>query len=272
MEITGCLPSGRPRPKAFLFDFDGTISTLRHGWEGIMEPLMLEMICGSTPPGEALKREVGEYIDSSTGIQTIHQMQWLAQAVKRHGLNPGASEDPWWYKAEYNRRLMIPVERRRQSILSGEVPRSRFLVRGSAEFLAAIKRSGAAIYVASGTDQQDVMREARALGVEGCFTEIAGALPGSMDCSKEAVLRRLMEVNFLRGPEIAVFGDGRVEIELGREAGAVTVGVASDEEKLCGVNPVKRKKLLGAGAHAIIGDFTQAQEIFSWLGLQDIRL
>ena len=27
-----------------LFDFDGTISTLRCGWEKVMKPLMLEMI------------------------------------------------------------------------------------------------------------------------------------------------------------------------------------------------------------------------------------
>ena len=33
--------------KAVLFDFDGTISTLRHGWEQTMESLMLEMIAGS---------------------------------------------------------------------------------------------------------------------------------------------------------------------------------------------------------------------------------
>ena len=28
-----------------LFDFDGTISVIRRGWETIMIPMMLEMIC-----------------------------------------------------------------------------------------------------------------------------------------------------------------------------------------------------------------------------------
>lgn len=32
--------------RAVLFDFDGTISTLRCGWESVMKPLMLEMISG----------------------------------------------------------------------------------------------------------------------------------------------------------------------------------------------------------------------------------
>lgn len=47
MEILSNLESERPKLKVTLFDFDGTISTLRCGWEDIMEPLMLEIISGS---------------------------------------------------------------------------------------------------------------------------------------------------------------------------------------------------------------------------------
>ena len=41
-------PEKRPGGKirAAIFDFDGTFSTLRHGWERVMGPLMLEMISG----------------------------------------------------------------------------------------------------------------------------------------------------------------------------------------------------------------------------------
>ena len=65
-------------------------------------------------------------------------------------------------------------------------------------------------------------------------------------CSKEAVFRRLLVEKNLTGPELAVLGDGKVEIALGREAGALTIGVASDEDKREGVNPVKRYVLLYA--------------------------
>ncbi len=51
-------------------------------------------------------------------------------------------------------------------------------------------------------------------------------------------------------------GDGRVEIELGRRADAVTLGVASDEEKKSGLfHPGKFEKLKKAGADFIIPDF-----------------
>jgi len=64
-----------------------------------------------------------------------------------------------------------------------------------------------------------------------------------------------------------VAGDGKVEIALGKEAGTITLGVASCEDKLYGINPAKRKRLIRAGAHAITGDFTCTGEIMVWLGL-----
>lgn len=267
MEILVKLPKKRSRLKVALFDFDGTVSTLRHGWEGIMELLMLEMIACNAMADEELVSEVRKYIDQSTGIQTYYQMKWLADAVKRHGRNPGASDDPWWYKAEYNRRLMEPVEKRKETILSGQKSNADFLMKGSEEFLKALVEKGIEIYVASGTDDPDVKKEAEVLGLSRYFKEIAGAPLGKADCSKEAVLRRLVEDNGLMGPEVVVIGDGKVEIALGREVGAITLGVASDEDKLCGINPVKRERLVKAGAHAIVGDFENRYEILDWLGL-----
>lgn len=261
------LSKDRPRLKVALFDFDGTLSTLRYGWERIMEPLMIEMIAGETPADEALVREVREYINESVGIQTIYQMQWLVAAVQRHGRNPGMPSDPWWYKNEYNKRLMNPVAKRTASIQAGAKRREAFLVKDSEAFLKALRGAGVAIFVASGTDHPDVTREAAVLGLDGYFTEIAGAPVGRADCSKEAVLKKLVAQHHLEGPEVIVIGDGKVEIALGRAVGAITLGVASDEDKLEGVNPAKRERLIRAGAHAIVGDYQELETIFQWLQL-----
>ena len=267
MEIIIKLKDARPALKAVLFDFDGTISTLRQGWEKIMEPMMLDMIAGSSEPEPELIGEVKDYIDQSTGIQTIHQMQWLAEAVKRHGRNPGMPDDPWWYKSEYNRRLMVPVGERIKSIESGAKKTGDFLICGSLDFIPALKEKGVKIYVASGTDDADVKAEAEILGVRQYFDEVRGAPAGKAACSKEAVLRKLIETKRFEGGGLAVIGDGKVEIALGREFGAVTLGLATDEEKRCGINETKRARLIKAGAHAISGDFLSKDEIMSWLGL-----
>lgn len=257
------LPANRPSIRAVVFDFDGTISTLRQGWEQIMAPLMVEMIAGSSMPTPELCREVDAYIDHSTGIQTIHQMVWLAETVARYGLNP-VLHDAWWYKAEYNRRLLEPVLARVTAI-AGDA--DAFTIAGSREFLVALRAEDIALYVASGTDHPDVVREVHALGLADYFVEIAGAPVGAMDCSKEAVLRRLVQDAGLRGTEVAVIGDGRVEIALGREVGAITLGLATDEVRRHGVNPVKYTRLARAGAHAITGDFLARAEILQWLGI-----
>lgn len=265
MEIISALPGSMPRLKAALFDFDGTISTLRRGWEGVMMPMMLEMIAGSTAVDKELICEVERFVDQSTGIQTIFQMKWLRDKVKLYGRNPGASENPWWYKEEYNRRLMKSVENRKAGVTQGKQQRKDYMIRGSEEFLEMLLQNGIEMYVASGTDHPDVLQEVETLGLTKYFTEITGAPLGKDDCSKEAVLRKLTKEHRLAGYEVVVIGDGKVEISLGREVGARTLGVASDEEKLYGVNPTKRERLIKAGAHAITGDFGNIGEILDWL-------
>ena len=83
--------------KYALIDFDGTISVIRQGWEDVMIPLMIEMICDGNPPTLEIEKEVRDYVDYSTGILTIKQMEWLAEAVRRHGIakNP---KSPYEYK------------------------------------------------------------------------------------------------------------------------------------------------------------------------------
>jgi phosphoglycolate phosphatase-like HAD superfamily hydrolase len=251
--------------RAVLFDFDGTVSTLRCGWERVMRPLMLETISGGAWDA-ALEREVDAYIDESTGIQTIHQMKWLAQRAKKE--NPAAIEDPWWYKGEYNRRLMAEVSKRVEALKAGAESPDRFLIAGSARFLNALRARGVKLYVASGTDHPDVVKEAGALGLADAFTLIAGAPVGSENCSKEAVIEKLISDEGLTGDDFCVVGDGKVEIRLGKEAGARTMGMATDEEALSGVNPVKRARLIKAGADAVTGDFTNLNELLTFLGLE----
>ena len=264
MEIIKHETSRKP-VRAVLFDFDGTISTLRCGWEAVMKPLMLEMISGGKPYDKALEEEVETYISESTGIQTIHQMKWLANTVHERGNNPDASDDPWWYKAEYNRRLMENISDRIQRVTSLEACASEYLIRGSEAFLQALCERGVRLYVASGTDHPDVCAEAEALGVGKYFTLIAGAPVGEENCSKEKVMAQLLGSENLHGDEVAVIGDGKVEIRLGCEAGARTIGLATNERE-GGVDAVKSARLIKAGADVIVGDFTEMDELLSFLG------
>ena len=63
--VTPTIHLGRVRHA--LFDFDGTISVIRRGWENIMIPMMVEMICDGQPSTPEIEAEVADYVDRSTG-------------------------------------------------------------------------------------------------------------------------------------------------------------------------------------------------------------
>jgi phosphoglycolate phosphatase-like HAD superfamily hydrolase len=249
-----------------LFDFDGTISTIREGWERVMTPLMIEMIAGDEgDPHGTIRQEVERYVDESTGLQTILQMDWLAKAVARHrGADKALSAER--YKAIYNERLLHSVRERLARLERGEAAREELMIVGAEPFLRALGERGVRLYVASGTDVEDVRREATALGVAHYFQGgIFGAVGASRQCSKAAVIRDILTSHKLEGPELLVVGDGPVEIREGKARGAVTLGVASDEVSRRGLNPRKRERLIHAGADILIPDFTVGEALLAIL-------
>ena len=147
--------------KQAIFDFDGTISILREGWEKIMEPVMIESICGSHEPAQEIVEHVRRFINETTGIQTILQMEGLVGMVKEYGLVPEKDIlDAWGYKKIYNDRLMVPVRKRIQQLQSGEKSVEDFTLRGALDFCRKLHVKGVTMYLASVTDRSDVQNEA----------------------------------------------------------------------------------------------------------------
>ncbi|MBA7690203.1 Ribokinase [subsurface metagenome] len=123
------IPFGRI--KHAVFDNDGTISTLRQGWEEIMAPVMVKAILGDKyeTADETLyhkvRNRVADYIDKSTGIQTIIQMEALVEMVKEFGMLPGTC----WFTISASalfRAPAIPSSRARSvsSVRSLKKPKS----------------------------------------------------------------------------------------------------------------------------------------------------
>jgi phosphoglycolate phosphatase-like HAD superfamily hydrolase len=136
--------------------------------------------------------------------------------------------------------------------------------------IAAAKGAATArviLYLASGTDQADVIEEAQALGYAHYFGDrIFGAVADSDTDAKKAVLERLSEVHGLSGRQFAMFGDGPLEIRETRKRGGVSVGIASDEEAAAGVNLAKRTRLIRAGADLIMADYSSLESLLRLLG------
>jgi bifunctional ADP-heptose synthase (sugar kinase/adenylyltransferase)/phosphoglycolate phosphatase-like HAD superfamily hydrolase len=259
--------------KHAVFDNDGTISTLRQGWEQIMAPVMIKAILGdkyqtvSETLYNRVKNHVLEYIDKSTGIQTILQMEALVEMVKELGLVPADKIlDKFVYKEIYNDALMQLVNQRIEKLKRGELDVSDYTIKGGVAFLKALQNRGLKLYLASGTDHQDVVAESKVLGYAELFDgRIYGAIGDVTTCSKKMVIERIMTENRLEGPELAVFGDGPVELRECRKREGIAVGVASDEIRRHGLNIEKRTRLVKAGAHIIVPDFSGQEQILKVL-------
>jgi len=266
-----------PLPKANIkhavFDHDGTVSTLRQGWEQVMAPVMIRAILGDKykTADETLyhkvRNRVLDYIDQSTGIQTIVQMEALVEMVREFGHVPGHEiRDKFGYKEIYNDALMELVNKRVEKFKHGELDIHDYTIKGALEFLEALRKRGIRLYLASGTDCDDVVAESRALGYAELFDGgIYGSLGDVAKYSKKMVIEKIMTENDLQGQELAVFGDGPVEIRECRKRDGIAVGIATDEIRRHGLNPEKRTRLVKAGAHIIVPDFSQLDKLIKLL-------
>ncbi len=267
IEVVSALPRQR-RFTHVIFDHDGTLSTLRQGWEEIMEPMMVRCILGDGDADESLYDHVvaavRDYIDRTTGIQTLVQMVGLVQLVRRFRCVPEQEIlDASGYKSLYNAELLAMVRGRIARIEKGELAIEDFTIKMAREALEALRARGAELYLASGTDQEDLERESAILGYRALFGgRIYGAVGDVTKEAKRLVLERILADIGDEAPERTLaFGDGPVEIRETHKKGGYTIGVASDEVRRYGLNAGKRRRLIEAGADLVIPDFCQINRL-----------
>jgi phosphoglycolate phosphatase len=253
--------AGAVSARVVLFDFDGTLSLIRSGWEQVMIPMMVATLAGlgTGESEQQLATVVEEYVARLTGEQTIYQMIELARQVELRGGKPLTAQE---YKRNYQEALMARIRYRRESLRRGEASPDDYLVPGARDFLKALRNRGLTLYCASGTDQIYTREEAHLLQIAEYFDGgIYGALEDYESFSKEILIRRLISTAGYRGEELLGFGDGYVEIKNVKDAGGLAVGVATDEPQCKLVNEWKRNRLVEVGADFIVPNFLAREQI-----------
>jgi len=258
-------PEGR-RFRFVFFDFDGTVSLLREGWQDVMIPMMVEVldpIATDLARDELVRLMTGD-VEETTGMPTIYQMMRLAERVAEFGGEPQA---PKAYKTEYVRRLLAHIDGRRSALATGDVQPDAMLLAGARPFLEALAHRDLVLCLTSGTDEPYVLEEARLLDVARYFEpHIYGARDDYEASSKSAVIVRMLAENQIPGRELLVFGDGFAEITGCKAVGGYAVAVASDEVAGGGrINEWKRDRLTRAGGDMVIADFTCHEELVELL-------
>lgn len=245
-------------PKVALFDFDGTLSLIRSGWQEVMIPMMIEILreTGTSETPAELRAVVESYVWRLTGKETVYQMFALAEEIAKRGGRPLEALE---YKREYLRRLEIHIASRSNGLRDGSIAPDEMLVPGSRQILEALSARGVRIYLASGTDHEDVVNEAHLLGIAPFFEGRIYGARDDMSFSKAKIVREILAGAICEPHELLGFGDGYVEIEEVKRAGGYAVGIATDEPACIVIDEWKRKRLLDVGADMIVPNFLDPQ-------------
>lgn len=255
----------RPGITHAVFDFDGTLSLIRHGWPDIMLGMFLEMLPASVgEDSSALRTELMDEMLSFNGKQTIHQMVAFAERVRRRGSQP---REPQCYLAEYTLRLERDIATRTQRILSGENP-DRFVVPGGRALIEQLHARGLKLYILSATLEPFVKQEAALLDLARYFDgRIHGGHENTPAFSKGRVFDQILREEGISGAQLLSFGDGPVELHHTKELGGLAVAVASDETEIGSgkIHEQKRTQLIAAGADLVVPDYQNHAQLMALL-------
>ncbi len=263
--------------KYAIFDNDGTVSTLREGWEQIMAPMMIKAVLGDKyqVADESLynkvKAAVYELIDKTTGIQTLKQMEILLGLIREFDFIPEDQIlDEHEYKEIYNNDLMEMVKKREEKLHNRELIVEDFTIKNAVPFIKKLHDKGIRLYLTSGTDEADVKHEASVLGYDSLFEGRIYGATGDINLeAKKIVLDGILDsIGDSEAASIITFGDGPVEIRETHKRGGTTVGLASNELRRHGLNESKRTRLIKAGADIIVPDFSQSDQLFELLNIR----
>lgn len=259
MEI---INSPKTKPTHALFDFDGTISLIRAGWQDIMIPMCIEEImkCPMANDFKQVEEDVKEFVGNLTGKETIYQMKALVEAINKYG---GIANTDLEYKKQYldalnnrNKKILIDLK-------NGIIQPKEKRVAGAYELLTLLQQRNVQIYLASGTDEPNVIEEAKLLGVDSFFSYIRGANPETGLGSKKDVIADILTQ--IDGNKLVVFGDGPVEIEYGKQAGAYCIGLTLNESKPMLTDKEKEKRLRKVKPDMLVRDLSYYNVIVDFL-------
>ncbi|PCJ61244.1 MAG: hypothetical protein COA79_06595 [Planctomycetota bacterium] len=257
-----------------IFDHDGTISTIRHGWEEVMQIVMYELITNGQNLIEteklSLETEIDSFIEITTGIRTLEQMDGLKDLIIKYKNVPNDQiKDRFEYKKIYLTELMKSVKIKVKNLEDGNDKPELYAIKDVIPFLNTLHEKGITSFLASGTDEVEVKKEAKAMKYANVFNGGIYGARDSFDGDIKSFVMNNISKDMGQGnlKNTVVFGDGPVEIREGRKRGAITIGVASDEIKKEGIDAKKRQRLIKAGAHIIIGDYLEADKLIDLLNL-----
>ncbi len=250
----------RPRATHVVFDFDGTLSWLRHGWTEVAQ----EVIAPRFPLREGetdadirahLFREMFRFNGRPTPLFTTE----IAAQIRRRGGDAEADE----MLESFLKPLNANAHGRYAQLRDGTATPDDFIIYGGRALLELLTERGLAIIILSGNPHDQISTEAGLLGLAPfCNGHVYGHTDAN-NFTKQIVLEKLMKEESFTGENLVMFGDGAAEIEAARNLGGLAIAVCSDEIEngSSRVDEHKRAVLIEVGADAVIADYREPETL-----------
>lgn len=256
------LPGFTPRPKAthVVFDFDGTLSWIRHGWPEVMQSLMaarFPLAAGESP--DDLRISLFKDMYHFNGRPTAVYMEAMSQQIQERG----GEADPSEMLEAYLVQLDQIANERHEQIRSESCNQDEFIVFGGRALIELMIARGLKVIILSGNPHGQVNEEAELLDLARyCHGHIYGYKDAN-NFSKQSVIEELMAEENFSGENLIAIGDGAGEIMAAKALGGLAIAVCSDEEDNGSglVDKHKRTTLVDAGADAIIADYREPEAL-----------
>jgi len=253
-----------PRPKAthVIFDFDGTLSWIRHGWPEVMQSLMVArfpLAAGESP--DDLRISLFKDMYRFNGRPTSVYMEAMSRQIQERG----GEADPSEMLEAYLIQLDQIANERHEQIRSKTCSQDDFIVFGGRALIELMIARGLKVIILSGNPHRQVNEEAELLDLARyCHGHVYGYKDAN-NFSKQLVIEELMAEENFSGENLIAVGDGAGEITAAKALSGLTVAVCSDEEHNGSglVDEHKRTTLVDAGADAIIADYREPKALLN---------
>ncbi|MBR90436.1 MAG: haloacid dehalogenase [Verrucomicrobiales bacterium] len=250
------LPTFMPRPNAthVVFDFDGTLSWIRHGWPEIMQQVIGPQL--TLQPGETasdIRSHLFNEMYRFNGQPTLVFMAEMAKQITERG----NTADPDELLNAFIAPLDAMADERHRQLREGETPPDELIVHGGRALIEHLHTHGLKTFILSGNPHAQINLEADLLDLTRyCAGRVQGHVHAD-NFSKQTVLEQWMAEDKFTGENLVMFGDGTAEIKATNNLHGLTIGVCTDEHTNgSGILDTNKKAvLLDANADALIADF-----------------
>ena len=250
------LPSFAPRPKAthVVFDFDGTLSWIRHGWPEMMQTVMSPRFpLQANETAKDIRAHLFNEMYRFNGQPTPLFMSEMARQIS----DRGGTADPDELLTAFITPLDEMANERHRQLRTGETPPDELIVHGGRALLEHLHTRGLKTLILSGNPHPQISQEAELLDlIRYCNGRVQGHVHAE-NFSKQTVLEEWMAEDGFTGENLIMFGDGAAEIKATKNLHGLTLGVCTDENTNGSgiIDRNKRSILLAADVDALIADF-----------------